>query len=180
VLTLSADSTIILGEGNLSFDNSLGSTWTGNLNLTGVLGPTTLRFGSSANALTFGQLAQINLNGQRVTINENGYIVLNSAPTWLSTPVLKADATQGAAYSASISSDATDIDIGATLTFAKVGGPAWLALASDSTLFGTPTGNDIGINTFTVSVTDGASTPVTTTLRIKVRATGTVIMFFLN
>jgi hypothetical protein len=57
----------------------------------------------------------------------------------------------------------------ATLTWAKVGGPAWLNVAPDGSLSGTPTAGDIGVNQWTVSAAN--TYPATTaTLRIIVAA----------
>jgi len=54
------------------------------------------------------------------------------------------------------------------LTFSKVSGPAWLSVASDGTLSGTPSNSDLGLNSWTVSVTDGITAPVNGTLNITV------------
>jgi uncharacterized repeat protein (TIGR03803 family) len=43
---------------------------------------------------------------------------------------------------------------GDTLTYAKVSGPAWLYVATNGILSGTPTNSDIGTNVFVVSLTD--------------------------
>jgi hypothetical protein len=52
---------------------------------------------------------------------------------------------------------ASDIDAGDTKTFIKLpGGPAWLNVGSNGTLSGTPGNGDVGPNSFTVRVTDGA------------------------
>ena len=46
--------------------------------------------------------------------------------------------------------------IGDTLTYSKVSGPAWLSVASNGALSGTPGNSDVGANSFTVKVTDAA------------------------
>ncbi|PXA05145.1 hypothetical protein DDZ13_04070 [Coraliomargarita sinensis] len=94
--------------------------------------------------------------------------VVNNAPTWAVDPVNEVDATEDAAYSATLADDASDGDSD-PLTFAKVSGPAWLSVAANGDLSGTPTNADVGANSFTVSVTDNIiATPVEATLNITV------------
>ena len=92
----------------------------------------------------------------------------NTAPTWATNPVNEADANEDAAYSATLADNAGDADAGDTLTFAKVSGPAWLDVAANGTLSGTPSNADVGANVFTVSVTDNNSSAVEATLNITV------------
>jgi autotransporter-associated beta strand protein len=86
VLTLSADSEIVLGEGALAFADSSGAAWTEGrtLTLTGTLGGQTLRFGTGSSALTGGQLAAITLNGKRVRLKPDGYLTDTPAGTLIS------------------------------------------------------------------------------------------------
>ena len=65
-------------------------------------------------------------------------------------------AFEGTAYAPSLASAATDADPGDTLTFAKLDGPAWLTIAPDGTLGGTPDDGDVGATTFQARVTDGS------------------------
>ena len=65
----------------------------------------------------------------------------------------------------------------AALTFARVSGPAWLTVATDGTLGGTPANNDVGLNSWTVQVSDGINTPVQATLNITVLNTNDVPVF---
>jgi len=93
----------------------------------------------------------------------------NDAPTWLSDPLVKPSVTHDQPYlAASLAADAADVDGGATLTFNKVAGPAWLTVAADGTLSGTPGASDVGPNSFTVRVTDNASVSDDATLAIVV------------
>lgn len=87
-------------------------------------------------------------------------------------PIDGPDATAGIAYSASLAGFADDPDNDTPLTFAKVTGPAWLTVASDGTLSGTPAAGDAGANVFTVSVTDTDDGSDTATLNITVDAGG--------
>ena len=73
-LTVTANSVIVLGAGQLAFADSRERVWSQKLSLTGTLDAHTLRFGASADALTGEQLAAIRLNGQRVRIKADGYL----------------------------------------------------------------------------------------------------------
>lgn len=79
---------------------------------------------------------------------------VNNPPVFTNDPFSKANATEGVAYGGSISGDATDADSD-PLTFSKVSGPAWLSVAANGALSGTPGGGDVGANQFTVGVDDG-------------------------
>lgn len=92
----------------------------------------------------------------------------NQAPTFTTDPITKSAATAGQAYSASIAGDVTDPNAGDTLTFSKVTGPAWLTVAANGTLSGTPGKTNVGANTFTVRVTDAGGLSDTATLNITV------------
>ncbi len=76
-LTVTSDSTLALGAGELSFADCSAVTWTAakKLALTGTLLAKTLRFGTSASGLTYTQLSNITINGRHVIINEEGYLV---------------------------------------------------------------------------------------------------------
>ncbi len=113
----------------------------------------------------------INMNGVTVdtyTLNKN------SSPAFTSNPLVKTGGQAGTAYSGTIAGDAADADSD-PLTFSKVSGPAWLAVASGGALSGTPGGGDAGLNSFTVQVTDGYGGTATTVMTITV---GTVVPVF--
>ncbi len=78
----------------------------------------------------------------------------NHAPTFISNPVAGNDANIGKAYSATLASLGTDLDSNDVLTYSKISGPAWLTVATNGTLSGTPVPTDLGTNTFTVRMTD--------------------------
>ena len=64
---------------------------------------------------------------------------------------------------------ASDPDADA-LMFAKSAGPAWLSVAANGTLSGTPGAGDVGLNSFTVSVSDGRGGSDSATLQTTVTA----------
>ncbi|NIU54973.1 MAG: hypothetical protein GWN67_00790 [Phycisphaerae bacterium] len=117
---------------------------------------------------------QVNATGGSDTATLNITVInTNDAPTFTVDPINKPDATEGAAYSDTIASSATDVDVGDTLTYSKVSGPAWLSVAADGALSGTPGSGDVGANVFTVQVDDGNGGTDTATLNITVNAGGT-------
>jgi hypothetical protein len=80
----------------------------------------------------------------------------NSAPTFTADPMIKAAATEDAAYTGqTLSGSATDAN-GGTLTYSKVTGPAWLSVASNGDLSGTPANTDVGVQLAVVRVTDSS------------------------
>lgn len=95
--------------------------------------------------------------------------VANNPPAFTTDPITKPNASQGLAYSGTLSGSASDPDADA-LTFAKSAGPAWLSVAANGTLSGTPGTADVGLNNFTVSVSDGRGGSDTATLQITVVA----------
>jgi large repetitive protein len=93
---------------------------------------------------------------------------VNDAPTFTANPIVGSNATEDAVYSATLAGPATDVDAGASLTYARVSGPLWLSVASNGTLSGTPLNENVGANVFTISVTDGIAPAVQATLNITV------------
>jgi peptidyl-Asp metalloendopeptidase len=93
----------------------------------------------------------------------------NNPPVFTSDPIGRPSGTEGQAYSGSIASAASDPESD-PLTFAKTSGPTWLSVASNGALIGTPTASDVGVNSFTVGVSDGRGGMDTATLQITVLA----------
>ncbi|MEI6674811.1 MAG: discoidin domain-containing protein [Verrucomicrobiota bacterium] len=94
---------------------------------------------------------------------------LNHAPVFTLNPILGATASEGIAYTGqSLTGQATDVDAGDTLTYSKVSGPAWLTVATNGDLSGTPPTGSAGLNSFGVRATDHASATADTELRITV------------
>ena len=93
----------------------------------------------------------------------------NNPPAFTSDPIVKPNATQDQPYSGSLASNASDPDAD-PLSFAKTGGPAWLSVAANGGLSGTPGTGNLGLNSFTVSVSDGRGGSDTATLQITVVA----------
>ena len=90
-LAVTGTATINLGSGaTLAFADSSAVSWAGGtLNITGTLGATSLRFGTSSSGLTVTQLAQISVNGSGAgtcSLDSSGYLVADSTPpVWTAT-----------------------------------------------------------------------------------------------
>jgi fibronectin type 3 domain-containing protein len=100
---------------------------------------------------------------------------VNDAPTWNASPFALRQVSVGWAYTGqTLAGRASDIDApyGDTLTFSKVSGPAWLSVAANGALSGTPGANDAGPNSFTVRVTDAGGLFANATVTIPVAAVG--------
>ncbi|BCU76388.1 hypothetical protein llg_11030 [Luteolibacter sp. LG18] len=104
----------------------------------------------------------------------------NDAPTFSVNPITGAGATEDSVYSGSIASYGSDVDAGDTLTYSKIGGPSWLTVAPNGLMSGTPVNDDVGLNTFTVKVTDAAGLSASTTLNITVANTNDAPTFTAN
>ncbi len=122
-------------------------------------------------ALGTSQIAALAAGGQPDAFTSN------QAPAFTADPIAKAAATEDSAYSGSLSGDASDPDAGDTLTFSKVSGPAWLSVASNGALSGTPGNSDVGANSFTVRVADGAGLSDDAVLNIAVNNTNDAPVF---
>ncbi len=93
----------------------------------------------------------------------------NIAPDFATNPLTGPNAYDGRPYSASIAGSASDPNSGSVLTYSRVDGPAWLSVATDGALTGTPAVADAGINEFIVRATDEGGLTDEATLRIDVR-----------
>jgi hypothetical protein len=91
-----------------------------------------------------------------------------SGPSFNSDPVVLANGTVDVAYSQTLVGTATDPN-GDPLTFAKFSGPAWLTIAPNGAVSGTPVLADSCTNSFQIWVTDGTRFD-TATLQIFVAA----------
>ncbi|TRX54955.1 putative Ig domain-containing protein [Thalassomonas sp. M1454] len=102
-----------------------------------------------------------------ITIEVLAPAVINSAPTWNSDSFSVGTVEQDKEFSASIAEQAADIDAD-VLTFNLVSGPSWLNLSAQGELSGKPSSNDIGINSFVVTVNDGINPSVEAVMAVEV------------
>lgn len=83
----------------------------------------------------------------------------NEPPVWNNHPTFLPDGAEDKNYtSVDLSKFVTDPD-GDKVYFSKIGGPAWLRVGENGTLSGAPTAQDVGINSFTIRVSDHISSP---------------------
>ena len=72
-----------------------------------------------------------------ITVQVIDSVATAEAPLFIFDPFEQRGATAGVVYGSSLEYDAIDYN-GDPLTFTKVSGPAWLTIAADGTLSGTP------------------------------------------
>jgi hypothetical protein len=160
------------GTGTTSLLNSASGSYSGTSYQT-----VTFSYTADGSEATLGHDVAVRIFGQSTSANIDNVSVKmtapNDAPEWSSDPVVEGDAMEGSAYSSNLADDAADVE-GDALSYAKVDGPAWLTVAADGALSGTPGSADLGTNSFTVSVSDGMET-VEATLTIEVLAAETVV-----
>lgn len=77
-----------------------------------------------------------------------------SAPSFSGDTITKSNATEDAAYSDTFVVDVSDPD-NDPLTFIKLWGPAWISVAANGDLTGTPGNDEVGLSTLAVRVIDG-------------------------
>ena len=75
---------------------------------------------------------------------------------------------------------ATDPDEKTALTFMKLSGPSWLTVSSGGQLGGVPSNGDVGVNTFSVRVTDSANASASASLLVTVTNTNDAPVFTVN
>jgi len=92
----------------------------------------------------------------------------DNPPVWTINPIAGSNAITNASYAGTLAGLATDPDPGDSVSYSKVSGPAWLTVAVDGTLSGTPGAGDVGTNSFVVRVTDSVGMSNDATLLISV------------
>jgi hypothetical protein len=117
-----------------------------------------------------GRVSGLTVNGKEYdfALAVNGD-VLATIPRFAQSTIVKPSGIATRAYSASLGvADVFDPNPAATFTFSKVAGPAWLTVAANGALTGTPPNGSAGTQTFTVRVTNGEGQTGDTTLQIPV------------
>lgn len=153
---------------DISADNSKGLTVRSLLSYEGVSGSSW----TSSYTIAGGDSAKQTHGAAGIVFAEDPWTGGNHTPQFDSDPVPGADALAGFAYSDTLASHASDAD-NDPLTFSKgTGGPAWLSVATNGILSGTPQPSDTGTNLFTVSVTDNQGAATNATLKIVVDTSG--------
>jgi hypothetical protein len=96
-------------------------------------------------------------------------------PVFTANPFSEPAVEAGTSYSATIAASAVDLN-GSALTYAKVSGPAWLSVAANGTLSGTPLSPDVGSDSFVVSATDPTGTTTDATMTINVTPAPPIVL----
>jgi uncharacterized repeat protein (TIGR03803 family) len=107
----------------------------------------------------------VNYNGAPAT--GNGVVFKLTVPMFRANPFTEAPATATAPYAGTLVTNVA-APAGDMLTFTKLGGPAWLAVAPNGALSGTPGYADIGTNSFLVSLADTNGWASSATMQITV------------
>jgi hypothetical protein len=92
----------------------------------------------------------------------------NQAPVINTDPIVGGGATEGVAYVGTLAGAISDGDTSDTLTYTLDTTPSWLVVAADGALAGTPNNSHVGLNQFTIRVTDAAGLFDTAPLEIMV------------
>lgn len=103
-----------------------------------------------------GQLDEVLVTDTALTAAQIATLRTNLPPQFTNSQFTLPNVMPGQAYNASLAGAAIDPNPVNTLTYTKINGPAWLGLAANGTVVGTPGLGDVGTNYFTVRVTDFA------------------------
>lgn len=99
-----------------------------------------------------GMLDDVLITDYALSAAEVAALLANTPPQFTNAFLVFAPAMEGQPYAGSLAGLAADADSGDTFTFSKPTGPAWLNVAADGTLSGTPPAGARGTNYFTVRV----------------------------
>jgi uncharacterized repeat protein (TIGR03803 family) len=157
----------------------------GTLTFYKVTGPAWLIVGSDGGLSGAPLIANLGVDNFLVLVVDSGglsavgnlgiTVNTDSPPSFISNPFSGPPVTAGNAYAASIASDASDPDFGDVLAFSKVSGPAWLSVAGNGGLSGTPLSGNVGTNTFLVNVADYEGLSNNATLNINVTPAAPIV-----
>lgn len=122
----------------------------------------------AADPLFGGKLEQVLVTDYALNSAQVALLVTNHAPRFTNSAVFCGNAIAGQPYAATIAGSAIDTDTGDSLTYREISGPAWLWVASNGTISGTPGPASLGTNYFLVSVFDIGGLASSATLSIYV------------
>ena len=155
--------------------NGLSRTFTLIANTGSLSGFDPARFSIDAGSFSSGNGSwAITASGNQLSL---AYTRVNTAPAF-AVNTLALSATEDTAFSATVS--ATDSDPSETLAYTKLSGPAWLQVAANGALTGTPENSDVGLNHFTVRVQDSFGATDSLALEITVANTNDAPVFAAN
>ena len=166
-----------------SFATNVSDLNGGTLTCAKISGPSWLTVASSGAVFGTPANSDANTNTFVVSVSDTGglsntatlYIYVNGAPSFLANPFALPGVVAGQSYSAGLATNATDPNAGDALTFAKVSGPAWLAVSSSGLVSGIPVSANTGTNSFVASVTDPQGLYGTATGTVYVTAAPAIV-----
>ena len=113
------------------------------------------------------QVVKIVIESGGMNINYLEFVEVG--PAFTVDPIVKTNATENVAYAGQTVADAVTNADGYLLSYSLVpGGPAWLSVATNGALSGTPGNDDVGPNTWTLQVSDDKGRSDTAALNITV------------
>ena len=124
-----------------------------------------------------GSIEEVAIYGYALSTNQvqaHFLTAQNRAPTFTVNPFAAPSVIAGQSYSGTLASAASDPN-GDTITFAKVSGPAWLNVASNGALSGSPLSANVGVNGFVVSATDPGGLTGTATMNLTVLGAAPIV-----
>lgn len=122
----------------------------------------------AADPLFNGQLDDIHIADYVLSPTQIAGLMTNNAPQFATSVISLGTAVRGAAFTGSLAGMATDADGRDSLSYSKLKGPAWLSVAANGALSGTPGVAEPTEQEFVVTVTDndGASSYAVLTLEL--------------
>jgi fibronectin type 3 domain-containing protein len=112
-------------------------------------------------------------------VSSNALQTLYSAATnqphlFLANPFTLPGVLAGQPYAAGVATNTSD-PYGATITFGKVSGPAWLTVAGNGNVTGTPLSSNVGVNSFVLSATDSVGLSNNATMNLTVMSAPAIV-----
>ena len=120
-----------------------------------------------ADPLFRGQLDEVYLADSALSAAQISALMAGHAPTFTAPVLSGGAATQGQPYTGSLVGTVNTSAAGGALTYSKVSGPAWLQVAPDGTLSGTPGPGDSGLQQWTVRALDATGVLGSAVLEIQ-------------
>jgi autotransporter-associated beta strand protein len=111
----------------------------------------------TADPLFNGMMDAVTIKDYAMSAGQIAQLQTNVPPQFTTNLLIRSGGTEAVLYSDTIAGTAVSSNPGDTLTYSKASGPAWLNVAADGTLSGTPTSGDGGTNYFTIAVSDNAA-----------------------
>jgi autotransporter-associated beta strand protein len=111
----------------------------------------------NADPLFNGMMDAVTIKDYAMSAGQIAQLQTNVPPQFTTNLLIRSGGTEAVPYSDTIAGTAVSSNPGDTLTYSKASGPAWLNVAADGTLSGTPTSGDGGTNYFTIAASDSAA-----------------------